>query len=68
VLCEFRRRLLDGGAADRLLVRVLDAAREADIMSALTTEVCLVFPAISAVRAGYEVYAVLDASGAWSKR
>jgi nicotinamidase-related amidase len=38
------------------------------IMSALTTDVCLVFPAIAAVREGFDVYCVLDASGAWSKR
>lgn len=33
------------------------------IMGAITTDICLVFPAISAVREGYEVLAVLDASG-----
>lgn len=38
------------------------------IMSALTTDVCLVFPAVQAAREGFEVYCVLDASGAWSKR
>ncbi|OAI48543.1 hydrolase [Gammaproteobacteria bacterium SCGC AG-212-F23] len=34
------------------------------VIAALWTEVCLAFPAISAVQAGYEVYAVVDASGA----
>jgi len=34
------------------------------IIAALWTEVCLAFPAISAIQAGYEVYAVTDASGA----
>ncbi len=34
------------------------------IIAALWTEICLVFPAICAVQAGYEVYAVVDASGA----
>jgi len=38
------------------------------IMSALTTDVCLVFPAVQAAMEGFEVYCVLDASGAWSKR
>lgn len=38
------------------------------IMSALTTDVCLVFPAVQAAKEGFEVYCVLDASGAWSKR
>lgn len=33
------------------------------IMGAVTTDICLVFPAISAVEDGYEVQAVLDASG-----
>lgn len=33
------------------------------IMAALWTEVCLAFPAISAIKAGYDVYAVTDASG-----
>jgi nicotinamidase-related amidase len=33
------------------------------IMAAVTTDICLVFPAISAVADGYEVQAVLDASG-----
>jgi nicotinamidase-related amidase len=33
------------------------------IMAGVTTDVCLVFPAIGAVRDGYQVQAVLDASG-----
>jgi nicotinamidase-related amidase len=33
------------------------------IMAAVTTDICLVFPSISAVEVGYEVQAVLDASG-----
>jgi hypothetical protein len=32
-------------------------------MGAVTTDICLVFPAISAVEDGYEVQAVMDASG-----
>jgi len=34
------------------------------VIAALWTEVCLAFPALSAIQAGYEVYAVSDASGA----
>lgn len=34
------------------------------VIAALWTEVCLAFPAISAIQAGYDVYAVTDASGA----
>jgi nicotinamidase-related amidase len=33
------------------------------IMAAVTTDICLVFPAISAVQEGFDVLAVLDASG-----
>lgn len=38
--------------------------RKKIVMAALWTEVCLAFPAISALEAGYDVYAVVDASGA----
>jgi transposase len=34
VLCEFRGRLLGGGAADRLLAHLLDAAREGGLLKA----------------------------------
>ncbi|GAA6621428.1 isochorismatase family protein [Scytonema sp. NUACC26] len=37
------------------------------IMAGVTTDVCLAFPAISAVGAGYDVYAVIDASGTWNQ-
>ncbi len=36
------------------------------VMAALWTEVCLAFPAIEAIAAGYEVYIVTDASGGTS--
>ncbi|WP_019506187.1 isochorismatase family protein [Pleurocapsa sp. PCC 7319] len=35
------------------------------IMAGCTTDVCLAFPAMSAVADGYDVYAVIDASGNW---
>lgn len=37
------------------------------IMAALWTEVCLVFPALDAMKAGYEVYPVVDAVGGTSE-
>ncbi|BAN47132.1 hydrolase [Metapseudomonas resinovorans] len=37
------------------------------IMAALWTEVCLTFPALEALEAGYEVYIVTDASGGTSQ-
>lgn len=36
------------------------------IMTGITTDVCLAFPAITAVGNGYDVYAVIDASGAFT--
>jgi len=36
------------------------------VMAALWTEVCLAFPALEAIRAGFDVYAVEDASGGTS--
>jgi nicotinamidase-related amidase len=36
------------------------------IMTALWTEVCLTFPALDAIRDGYEVYAITDAVGGTS--
>jgi len=37
------------------------------IMIGITTDVCLTFAALSAKEMGYEVYAVIDASGAFDK-
>jgi len=42
---------------------VEDTGRRQLIIAAVTTDICLVFPTISAVEAGFEVQAVLDASG-----
>ncbi len=50
---------------DKNFVAAVEKTRRKKIvMAALWTEVCLAFPAISAIQAGYEVYAVIDASGA----
>jgi nicotinamidase-related amidase len=42
---------------------VMDTGRKQLVMAAVTTDICLVFPAISAVEEGFEVQAVMDASG-----
>ena len=42
---------------------VLATGRKQLIVAAVTTDICLVFPAISAVEEGFEVQAVIDASG-----
>lgn len=37
------------------------------IVAGISTDVCLAYPAIAAVADGYDVYAVIDASGTWDK-
>jgi nicotinamidase-related amidase len=52
---------------DKKFVAAVEATgRKKLVMAALWTEVCLAFPAIQAMEAGYEVYAVEDASGGTS--
>jgi nicotinamidase-related amidase len=50
----------------KLVAAVAATGRKKLIMAALWTEVCLTFPALEALQAGYEVYAVEDASGGTS--
>lgn len=50
----------------KLVEAVVATGRKKLIMAALWTEVCLTFPALEAMQAGYEVYAVEDASGGTS--
>lgn len=53
---------------DKKFVEAVAATgRKKLIMAALWTEVCLAFPALEALKAGYEVYAVEDASGGTSR-
>lgn len=44
---------------------IAETGRKKLIMAGCTTDVCLAFPAMSAVADGYDVYAVIDASGNW---
>jgi nicotinamidase-related amidase len=51
--------------------RVVDAVRATGrkklIVTGISTDVCLAFPAMSAIADGYESYAVIDASGGFSR-
>jgi nicotinamidase-related amidase len=50
--------------ADPAFSRAVRATgRKKIIMAAVTTDICLIFPSISAVQEGFDVLAVLDASG-----
>ena len=51
----------------KFVAEVERIGRKKLVMAALWTEVCLAFPAIQAIEAGYEVYAVVDASGGTSQ-
>ncbi len=50
---------------------VISTGRKNLLMAGVTTDVCLVYPAIEAAEAGFRVQAVMDASGSpfeWSER
>ncbi|CUW08073.1 nicotinamidase/pyrazinamidase [Serratia grimesii] len=52
---------------DAAFVKTVEATgRKKLVISALWTEVCLTFPALMALEAGYEVYVVTDTSGGTS--
>ena len=51
---------------DRSRKAVKATGRKKLIMAAITTDVCLAFPALAALKEGYDVYAVVDASGTWT--
>jgi len=73
---ELAELLKDNAALDRTTVNswedtefrlaVEATGRRKLIMTALWTEVCLTFPALDALRAGYEVFPVVDAVGGTS--
>ncbi len=46
---------------------VKKTGRKKLLIAGISTEVCVAFAALSAKKLGYDVYAVLDASGTWSK-
>ncbi|MFV3131944.1 isochorismatase family protein [Niveispirillum sp. KHB5.9] len=48
---------------DDFVAAVRSTGRKTLVMAGVWTSVCVMFPALDAVAAGYDVYAVLDASG-----
>lgn len=58
-----RSGIVNAWTDPNFLKAVKATGRRQLIMAAVTTDICLVFPAISAVEAGYEVQAVMDACG-----
>lgn len=68
----FAARIKRGGTVDSMAdpsfaAAVKGTGRKKLIMAGLLTEVCVVYPALSAVEDGYEVQVVADASGSGTK-
>src|SRR3954452_8196205 len=59
----FERSSMNAWEDRAFVAEVERIGRKKLVIAALWTEVCLTFPAIQAIEAGYEVYAVEDASG-----
>ena len=58
-----RTGIVNAWADPNFSAAVRATGRKKLIMAALTTDICLIYPAISAVQEGFDVLAVLDASG-----
>jgi len=58
-----RTGIVNAWADPNFSAAVRATGRKKLIMAAVTTDICLIFPAISAVQEGFDVLAVLDASG-----
>ncbi len=75
---ELTQALPDVPVIDRVIINAWDdpnfkgavekTGRKKLIMAGVTADVCLTFPALGAVRDGYDVYAVMDASGTVSEQ
>ena len=58
-----RAGIVNAWADPNFSAAVRATGRKKLIMAAVTTDICLIFPAISAVQEGFDVLSVLDASG-----
>jgi nicotinamidase-related amidase len=63
---ELDRTVINGWEDREFLAAVNATGRKELIMAALWTEACLSFPALDAMREGFEVYPVADAVGGTS--
>jgi len=51
----------------RFAAAVAATGRRKIILSGITTDFCLVYPALSLIAAGYHVFIAVDASGSWTR-
>lgn len=63
---NIERSVVNAWDEPRVRDAVVRTGRQKLLIAGITTHVCLAFPAMSAVAEGYDVYALLDASGTWS--
>src|SRR2546426_1464936 len=63
---NIERSVVNAWDEPRVREAVTRTGRQKLLIGGITTHVCLAFPAMSAVADGYDVYALLDASGTWS--
>jgi len=63
---NIERSVVNAWDEPRVRDAVARTGRQKLLIGGITTHVCLAFPAMSAVADGYDVYALLDASGTWS--
>jgi nicotinamidase-related amidase len=64
---NIERSLVNSWDEPRVREAVKRTGRQKLLIAGITTPVCLTFAAISAAADGYDVYALLDASGTWSE-
>lgn len=62
-----RTGILNAMDDPRFAEKVTATGRRKLILSGITTDFCLVYPALSLIAAGYHVFVVVDASGSWTK-
>ena len=63
---NIERSVVNAWDEPRIRAAVTRTGRQQLLIGGITTHVCLAFPAMAAVADGYDVYALLDASGTWS--
>ncbi|TPG15371.1 isochorismatase family protein [Sphingomonas oligophenolica] len=61
-----RTGILNAMDDPRFAAAVEATARRKIILSGITTDFCLVYPALSLIAAGYHVFVAVDASGSWT--
>jgi len=64
---SFDRTTINAWEDEEFVKAVRASGRKKLVMTALWTEACLTFPALDALREGYEVYPVVDAVGGTSQ-